>query len=56
MGGIADDVWHGLRQLASREPAASPVAAFFCDGAVIALIVDFAARESMPFRATASRG
>jgi len=44
MGGIADDVLHGLRRSASREPAASPVEEFLRYGAAsaIALFVDFA--------------
>lgn len=44
MGGIADDVLHGLRRIASREPAASPVAEFLRYGAAsaVALFVDFA--------------
>ena len=44
MGGIADDVLHGLRRIASREPAASPFAEFLRYGAAsaVALFVDFA--------------
>ncbi len=44
MGGIADDVLHGLRRIASREPAASPVAELLRYGAAsaAALFVDFA--------------
>lgn len=44
MGGIADDVLHGLRRVASRAPAASPIAEFLRYGAAsaVALLVDFA--------------
>jgi putative flippase GtrA len=44
MGGITDEVLHGLRRIASREPAASPMAEFLRYGAAsaIALCVDFA--------------
>ena len=43
MGGKVDDVLHGLRRIASREPAASPVEEFLRYGAAsaIALFVDF---------------
>ncbi len=44
MGGIADEVLHGLRRIVSREPAASPFVEFLRYGAAsaIALFVDFA--------------